>query len=145
MARPKTVMQGYRAGKWVVVAEADRTAGGLRKVVCKCLACGNLKEIAVSTLQSYRNPDCECTERVPKCVPANAGTACRSRISTCDANAAGKCCYYCTERELCADNCLNTPDKCGSYYLDREAPKIDPRTGLFKGRTLLAQIGGRKK
>lgn len=145
MARPKTVMQGYRVGKWIVVAEAERTASGQRKVVCECLACGAVKEIAVTSISARRMPDCACKKEPPEHIPLNSGTSCLSRIATCDASAAGKCCYYCREREQCADNCLNTPDKCGSFNAIIKVPTANPNTVPFKGRTLLAPIGGRKK
>lgn len=137
MGRKMQIKQGYRIKKWVIIAPGTPATGNERKVFIKCTACGETKEIPITEIYNQKLKNCKCEGLEPKRLPENRGISCQYRTLICDKSAAGHCCYHCPDQKNCPDICLNDPAKCGSFYLQK--------TGLFKGRKLLPQIGGRKK
>ena len=140
MGRAKKFIPGYVYKKWVIVAEGE-PAGKNRTVVCKCLACGEVKTIRTDRISAGVAKNCECGQRVPMTLPQNKGIACRSRLKTCLKSAGGYCCYFCEKKHECADACLNMPTKCGSYYIHNDVEKApektveeEPRHGLLHWR-----------
>lgn len=118
--RQKTILQGKRVGTWMLIAE-ETDATGKRKMVCRCLGCGTVKTFRADRITSGDIKDCKCGRDVPYLLEKNAGYACRSRVmsaANCDTklNRRGYCCYHCSKYQECEYRCLNTPDKCGSFY-----------------------------
>lgn len=114
--RTPTIIQGYRCGKWVVVAEAGHT-GNNRRLIIKCASCGATKETMAYRLTQESFSDCTCIKPEAVTLPKNAGIACRARTTRCLKSSRGFCCFHCPEKEDCDEVCLNRPDLCGSYFL----------------------------
>ena len=139
MGRAKKFFEGLIFFFFLVVGDGPMS-GKNRTVICKCLACGAVKTVRVDSIQNGRAADCTCKKRVPLTLPQNKGIACKSRLKSCIKSAGGYCCYYCPSKRTCDDACLNKPDKCGSFYINRpeikheQNPEDEPQQGLIKYR-----------
>lgn len=108
------IMIGRRVKRWVVVEEAGKRLSGTRLVRVRCVCCDEEKEIAASGVKRGHAADCICGRTPRKPLPMGTGVACVARHDACERNRGGKCCYWC--KEQCENMCLNSPDKCGSFY-----------------------------
>lgn len=118
MIQKKTYL-GIHCKTWVAIQESE-TIKNKRMFVCRCLACGALKIIRLEKLKTGTAEECICGCTAPALLPKMSGASCNPRIgspSKCPTreNYKGYCCCYCQQAE-CENRCLNTPDKCGSFY-----------------------------
>lgn len=108
------IMIGRRVKRWVVVEEAGKRLSGKRMVRVRCVCCDEEKEVAAVSVRQGQTSDCICGRPPRKPLPTGTGIACLARHEACERNRIGKCCHWCQEQ--CESMCLNSPDKCGSFY-----------------------------
>lgn len=118
--REKAILHGLRSGKWIVIDEG-KMVGGKRYLKCRCLACGRIEDFRADKLTSGQVIDCPCSKSIPQFLIIGEGYSCLSRevnIRKCptEENLNGFCCYHCSKKSQCPYACLNTPDKCRSFY-----------------------------
>lgn len=118
--REKAILHGLRVGKWIVIDEGNML-GGKRYLKCRCLACGRVEDFRADKLTSGQVINCSCYKTIPPVLLSGEGYACLSRETNSrkcptQENKRGFCCYHCSKKSQCAYACLNTPDKCTSFF-----------------------------
>ena len=119
--REKIIAHGLTCGKWIAIEEAPPTCDGRRYMICRCMACGSVTIIRLDKLRDRTAADCDCKKNIQLRLAIGGGYNCKFRIpgaKNCETrkNRHGLCCYHCEAKESCSAACLNTPDKCGSFY-----------------------------
>ena len=117
MAKPFQTLIGKRVKRWVVVEDKPQTEERNRMERIRCVACGKEKEISAGSIRKGVTKDCKCGKLPPKVLSTGSGIACKARNDKCERSRTGRCCYWCADP--CDDKCLNSPDKCGSFYSDK--------------------------
>lgn len=114
MARQEETMMGRRVKRWVVVEDIPKGEKRYRTVRVACVACGEEAEVVAGNIRKGTVKDCTCGKMPVKILPVWAGIACNARYDHCESNRAGRCCHWCSEQ--CDNKCMNSPDRCGSFY-----------------------------
>lgn len=113
----KTILIGLRVKNWVVVAESEQDQ--TPTLVLRCTRCGASKKVTTANAVSGDVDRCDCSPRINRVARLGMGVGCEARERTCLDSQAGLCCYHCQKRSRCENACLNTPDKCRSFYLPK--------------------------
>lgn len=113
------IMIGRRVKRWVVVEEAGKSPSGKRRVRVRCVCCDEEKEIVAEGVRPGYASDCVCGRPPRNPLPTMKGIACNARHKACERSRGGECCYWCKDKERCENMCLNSPDKCGSFFSDK--------------------------
>lgn len=112
-----TILIGLRVKNWVVVAESEQAP--TPTMILRCTRCGASKEVTTANIVNGNVDRCDCSPRINRVARLGMGVGCEARERTCLDSQAGLCCYHCARRSSCENACLNTPDKCRSFYLPK--------------------------